>query len=219
MRNSIKLLVSKPLLIIVVLWISIGLCSAAESESKPGGRLMFDVEPPVIKHTPFTKPQLPSSPIMIEATITDNQGIKNASLNYRVKGMQNYRVLTMRQSATTPKSYVSSIPGNEVGTETIEYYIQATDTGGNTVLRGGVLFPLSIAMTQPKVEPASITANTSSTPTETEGLFDLPSGNTTWAWIAGGVLIGTLVAISSKDDEEPAAKPGGTIAISATNPR
>ncbi|MFV2058855.1 MAG: hypothetical protein ACC707_20525 [Thiohalomonadales bacterium] len=217
MSVPVKFFINKSLLIITVLGISIGVAQAAKTQSESGGQLMFDVEPPLIEHTPFTQPQKPNASITIKATITDNLGVQSVSLNYRVKGMQNYRVLSMRLAATNQSLYVGTIPAGQIGSEPLEYYIQATDTGGNTVLRGGLLFPLSIAIIQPPIiEPETVATNTVTTP-DTSGLFDLPNNTTTWAWIAGGVIVGGLVAAlaNKKDDDPPVAKPTGTINITA----
>jgi len=175
----------------------------------------LDVEPPLIDHLPFAARQKTNFPLTIKAIITDNQGIQSAWLNYRVKGMDNYRVLLMRLSETTPSTFVGIIPANEVGSETIEYYIQATDTGGNTVLRGGMLFPLSVAMKQSPIFTKPSTYASDPKTVVTGGLFDLPTNsNQAWAWIAGGVIVGALIANSSDDGNPDGKSDGSTLVIS-----
>jgi len=187
----------------------------------PSNTPIFDVEPPLIEHTPLPKLQKSNTPLTIEAIITDNNGIQSVWLNYRVKGMENYRVLMMKPTTQSPSLFVGVVPASEVGTETIEYYIQATDTGGNTVLRGGMLFPLSIAFKQPpKLSPNNAFVS-NPTRAETTGLFDLPTNSkTAWAWIAGGVIVGALIAKNSDNGDDTSNSPNsgaGIISVTAGN--
>jgi len=189
--------------------------------AKPSNTPIFDVEPPLIEHTPFSKLQKPNTPLTISANITDNNGIQSVRLSYRVKGMENYRVLMMKLSTQSPSLFVGVVPASEVGTETIEYYIQATDTGGNTVLRGGMLFPLSIAFKQPPKFSPNNAFVSNPTRVETTGLFDIPTNSkTAWAWIAGGVIVGALIAKNSDNSNDISNNPnsgGGIISVTAGN--
>ena len=83
-----------------------------------------------------------------------------------------------------------------------------------------MLFPLSVAFKQtPNLNPAnSFVSNP--TRVETDGLFELPkNSNSAWAWIAGGVIIGALIAKSGDSNADTANNPdngAGTLIINTS---
>ena len=62
--------------------------------------------------------------VIISATVSDNIGIENAKLYYRVKGTEEWKTLDMSKSNS---KYTASIPAAFVTTEGVEYYIAAFD--------------------------------------------------------------------------------------------
>lgn len=89
--------------------------------------------PPVIDNVTDQPAYLVTTPITIEATITDDNpsggaaGVASAKLYYSTNGTD-YTAVNM---TATGDVYSAIIPGQEPGT-TVYYYIEATDVGGNT---------------------------------------------------------------------------------------
>ncbi|WP_078381799.1 lamin tail domain-containing protein [Sutcliffiella halmapala] len=84
-----------------------------------------DNEAPVIEHTPVTASQS-YSPILIEATITDNMAAPFATLFYKKIGDETFTSLAMSQRSNGSSSYVAEIPGVKVDA-TLVYYLEASD--------------------------------------------------------------------------------------------
>lgn len=189
-----------------------------------GGDSNIDLEPPVITHDPITSTLKAHQPLVMQVRITDDHGVFSATLFYRNAGAKEFRSLAMRISETDKDVFVIEIPAEDINPPKLEYYIQATDVSGNTVLRGGRLFPLSVAVESDFVPLAASTALAAagSAGESNKGLTlnqqssSSSSSKKMWYWIAGGAIIGALVAANSSggDDTPPAAKPpSGTIII------
>jgi len=86
-----------------------------------------DDKPPVIVHTPV-KETWAGDEISIAAKVTDDVGVKGATLYYRQKGAADWTPAPMTANGAT---YTASIPSGDVVKGTLEYYIQAEDFGGN----------------------------------------------------------------------------------------
>ncbi|MBQ7976147.1 MAG: dockerin type I repeat-containing protein, partial [Clostridia bacterium] len=61
---------------------------------------------------------------IISSTVSDNVGIQNAKLHYRVKGTDEWKTLDMTKSNS---KYTASIPASAVTLDGVEYYIAAFD--------------------------------------------------------------------------------------------
>ncbi len=102
---------------------------------KGGGSSGGDTKPPVINHTPVTT-GTSGTPITISAIITDDKsGVKSASLFYK-KGegasANSEPFKEKNMTAVGGDQYTATIPGEEVTTAGLEYYIEAKDNQGNT---------------------------------------------------------------------------------------
>jgi ATP-dependent Zn protease len=86
-----------------------------------------DNEPPVIEHTPIRE-AWEGDTITINANITDNVGVKSATLYYRQKGNVNWISVPMQNSSI---HYSATIPSKDVVKGTLEYYIEAEDYSAN----------------------------------------------------------------------------------------
>lgn len=86
-----------------------------------------DDKPPVIDHTPVKEAWVGDT-ISIGAKITDDVGVKGATLYYRQKGAADWTIVAMGANGAM---YSASIPSNDVVAGTLEYYIQAEDFGAN----------------------------------------------------------------------------------------
>ena len=184
----------------------------ADQLSLPSGDLIV----PEVIHKPDTSNVRSGDSKAIRATVTDNVGIKSVTLFYRPIGAKNYVRLEMKPVAGSDdyEAVVSDIesPG-------IEYYIQATDLAGNTLLNGYEFSPLVISATEAKGgNDAAVGENTAdSKPAAASSSFDKK-----WLWIGLGVLAaGAALAASGGGDGsgggDPAAKPDSS-SVTVTAP-
>ncbi|MFQ6061101.1 MAG: hypothetical protein ACE5KV_07410 [Thermoplasmata archaeon] len=130
-----------------------------------------DTEAPEITHTPVTEATA-GEPVEISAAITDNVGVDSATLYYRKKGETDYTSLGMTKSDDT---YSATIPGSEVTTEGVEYYISATD-GVNTA---------TYPATSPDTSPREITVTAAVAPGP-----EIP-----WIWIIIAIVIIIVIVV------------------------
>jgi len=110
-----------------------------------------DDQPPVIQHTPV-KEAWSGEKIPINARITDDIGVRSATLYYRQKGTDTWRSVLMKNNGT---QYTAEIPSEDVVPGVIEYYIQAEDYALNKGVspQGGASSPYEITV---KSRPALI---------------------------------------------------------------
>ena len=165
-----------------------------------------DLESPVINHKTATQVIKGGKPIKMIADVTDNVGVKSVTLYYKTEGMENYRTLEMGLDGNETR-FTAVIPGAEVETSKLEYYIQAVDVNGNTVTRGGRNFPLHIALSAP---PAT-------------GAEDSGDGkgesSYTWLWVVGGLLLGAAALSGSDDGGDDDQGKTGTISFAGPDPQ
>ena len=79
-----------------------------------------------------------STPLTVSADITDNSAVQSATLYYRDANVDGPvgGWMSMAMNNTAGDLYEATIPGGHGGTE-IEYYVEATDDGGQTVTLPG----------------------------------------------------------------------------------
>ena len=90
--------------------------------------LRYDNTPPQISHSPITNANQ-GNDVSISANITDVSGIAQARVYYKRGGDAGYSYAGMIKSGGT---FTGSIPGAAVTIRGVEYYIEATDSSGNT---------------------------------------------------------------------------------------
>lgn len=96
------------------------------SESKPAGKISVtakDTMAPSVYHSPVYTATT-GNKVIVSATVSDNIGIQNSKLYYRVKGTDEWKTLDMTKSND---KYTAAIPANFVTLEGVEYYIAAFD--------------------------------------------------------------------------------------------
>lgn len=186
---------------------------AAESLTLPSGDLIA----PIIKHTPITNKLLVGEKVTIKAMVTDNIGVQRVTVFYRNIGSDNFQRKQMapeigstNYSTTLPKAVM---PG-------IEYYIQAVDKAGNSILHGHTFSPLVVGVTtKAPAQSQSALATISDQPEEKRGISK-------WVWIGVGVLaLGAAAAGgggggSSGGETPPAGldETNGTVVITGVTP-
>jgi len=133
---------------------------------------------------------------IVEVRVTDNVAVKQVVLYYRTIGTENYQRKLMSNISNTDK-YLISIDAKKIKKPGFEYYIQAMDAAGNTLLHGYSFSPLSvktIANGEVVVDGKKITnSETASAPdSETESGGSIFSNK--WFWIGVGVLVAGAAA-------------------------
>lgn len=181
---------------------------AAGSLALPTG----DLVAPEINHRPITETLDAEDIKKIQATVTDNVGVKEVILFYRPLGASSFLRMRMTRDMSTNDAYFAT-PDN-IPEPGMEYYIQATDYEGNTLLHGHSFSPLTI-----KVKSNDGTETLAATPEASIQIAEESSGGISkWVWIGLGVLaVGALAASSSDSDDTPPPASnndtGGTIII------
>jgi len=172
--------------------------------SLPSGDLIA----PVISQEKYEETVRPGISHEVEVKVTDNVEVNLVTMFYRTIGKGEYKRLTM-QKVGTSDLYVVKINADEIVSPGIEYYVQAMDLAGNTVLHGHSFSPLSVKTSN---GDTAVAASSTSTTLEAE------ESSNTWLWIGLGVLAaGIAVAAggSSGGDSPPST---ATLNINASDP-
>lgn len=142
---------------LLVLSMACPLAAPAQDESVQSAAA--DIMPPTIVHTPLER--FPAGmPLRIQARVTDQTGVREVVLFYRNAGESQYRRMPMVRISNS-SLYAATLP-SDAGSR-VEYYIQAADVAGNSVL-GNLFDPYVVA-----IEPASRDAIASSASPVTGG--------------------------------------------------
>jgi hypothetical protein len=95
-----------------------------------------------IEHTPIQTANA-GQPIIFEATVPPTVPLYRMQLNYRRYGDREYSILDMQP--VNPTTFRVILPGDEVYTSNLDYFIEVLDrTGGILVATGGPLSPLNV---------------------------------------------------------------------------
>ena len=195
-RNSLIVILSQTLVYTPVL--------SAGQLSLPSGDLIA----PEIKQSKYIDTVKQGTDYNITATVTDNVGVKLVTLYYRTIGTEEYKRQTMDKIANTD-DYHTTINSEFIKAPGFEYYVQAMDNAGNTVLYGYSFSPLSVKTVSDGTAVA--TSSTSSTVTETE------ESSNKWLWIGLGVLaVGLVAAGGGGGGDSPPST--ATLNINASDP-
>jgi len=183
--------------------------NAAEALALPAG----DLVAPEIKSPQINAKIAPGESVNIDATVTDNVGVKNVTLFYRNAGATDFKRVEMSRKQVTD-NYSVTLP--EVIEPGVEYYIQATDLAGNTVLHGHTFSPLTISVSPgntPQVETEEAVAFM---PQEGGNAAASPAkGINKWMWIGLGVLAVGAAASGGGGGGDPTT---GTVTITGPTP-
>ena len=144
----------------------------------------------------------------IIVTVTDNVSVKQVVLYYRTINTENYKSRSMQNIAGTD-DYTVTISAEQIQSPCIEYYIQAIDTPGNSLLHGYSFSPLSAKLVD---DVAAVVATTDAT----SSLEDEEKSTSKWLWIGLGVLaVGAVAAAASGggDDGGGASTATGDVTV------
>jgi len=91
-----------------------------------------DLAGPSIAHSAITDAQLYGQDVLIEATASDNSGVFVVEMVYKqeTSGASSWKRQTM--SEVGGELFQGAIPGDDVGSAGMHYYLQATDSINNT---------------------------------------------------------------------------------------
>ncbi len=140
-----------------------------------------DMVGPTIEHTPISKTAAATGIKEIRATVTDNVAVREVRLFYRVLGSSDRFVSINMRRELDSNVYVAKLA--EITSPGIEYYIEASDSAGNTKPRGTKSMPFKVAI-GPGQERATVPAIL--LPAEGKSISK-------WVWIGlGAVAVGAL---------------------------
>lgn len=183
--------------------------NAAEGLALPSG----DLVAPEIQSPPITKKIPPGERTIIHATVTDNVGVKNVTIFYRNIGAIDFQRKEMMREIGTEDYSVTLSEMMEPG---IEYYIQATDQAGNTILHGHTFSPLTLTVSSDALpqegQDAMAVAPQDEKTEEKKGISK-------WVWIGLGVLaVGAIAASGGDSGGGTTVATTGTINITGPTP-
>ncbi len=170
-----------------------------------------DLTAPQVTQENYIDTVKPETNHNITVTVTDNVGVNQVTLYYRAIGTETYSRLSMEKIAKT-NNYHVVIDADKIKTPGVEYYVQAMDNAGNSVLHGYSFSPLSV---KTDANAASIANASSSTTIETK------KSSNTWLWVGLGVLAVGLAASggsSSSSSNGSSGNDTATLNINASNP-
>jgi len=167
-----------------------------------------DVTAPNVVEKPVTKAVKSGSSQEITATVTDDTGVKSVTLFYRAVGDKNYQRKPMLPivGSDNYSAVVDHMPS-----QGLEYYIQAEDTQGNSVLHGYSFSPLVIHTE----ESAPGASKETVAETGTEGGKKSAASKYKWLWIGLGVLAVGALAGGGGSSSSPTT---GSVSVTGQNP-
>ena len=175
----------------------------ADTGSRPSFPGDIDIDPPIIDHESL-ETGVSGEPQQFSAVVVDDRGLTHVVLFHRDRSGAQYSDIEMEQVGST-NEYTAVIDTSE-GQDSVEYYIEALDTGGNRVLKGFPFFPL-----ERQLDPG---------PTSTAEVTEEASGSDKrLIYVALGVAAVGLAALllsGGGDNDNPEPEPGATVPISIT---
>lgn len=162
-----------------------------------------DVEGPLIDHAPV-KVTVSGKPVTIEATITDDNGVFEPAVLYRVGGEGAFLSLPMEPTGDTGV-YAATIPGDIVVAR-LEYFIEAFDELGNGPTReGDPDLPMTVQVVAPSVAPAPEAPDAvkdpdapNAPPSSSDEGGEAEEGSSLGLWLGvGGVAAGGVIAAAA----------------------
>lgn len=213
------------------LLLSAGLVYAPVLQAAPPSMPLSDLTAPEITHKIIQGSIEAGASVQIKATANDHSGIKSVTLYYRTKGTRKYNRSTMHRVDDT-NEYAVTLGKDDVVAPGIEYYIEAIDLVGNTLLQGYADYPLILSVV-PATTTNVQTEEVVTQKVEAGSILNEPTAeknkHKSWLWIALGTLaLGAIAAAvngssngggSSGSGGSPAGKSdNATVTINAPVP-
>ncbi len=169
----------------------------------------IDIIPPKVLHEPETETIESGSPYVVTATVTDEGGVDRVTLFYRKTGESDYQSTDLLRSSGGD-TFMLELDATDLSEPGLEYYFEAEDVAGNTLLRGFAFDPLVL-----KVSAPSNFAD--SAPAEDKGGLSISSNK--WLWIGlGAVAVAGLAAAGGGGGGGGGGSDSGTVTVTTTDP-
>jgi hypothetical protein len=182
----------------------------AEQLSLPSG----DLVAPEITQEIYEQSVPPDSDHEIQVKVTDDVGVKHVTLYYRVIGKDEYQRRSM-QKVEKSDYYKATVNADEIKPPGIEYYVQAVDLAGNTLLHGYSFSPLSVKIDSAAAQP-DLAGSTLPAALETD---EEKKGVSKWVWIGLGALAVGALALSGGSSGGDSPPPSdATLSVTASEP-
>jgi len=169
-----------------------------------------DVEAPTITQEKYTDTIDTNKSHTITVTVKDDTAVKQVIVFYRIIGTEKYKSQTM-QNIKGSDDYTATISPKQIKPPGIEYYVQALDNAGNSLLHGYSFSPLSVKT----VAGSAAVVATTSTDKIPEPSKEDDEGISKWVWIGlGAVVIGAAASGGGGGGTTPTA----TLSINSAEP-
>ena len=172
----IKTTLTKLLLAIVVF---VQLCSTSVYANES------DVQAPSITHQPTNTAIGYKNDFPISATVVDNVKVAEVLLFYRTIGDKEYSQIEMKPTHEKDV-YLAEVPSWKLEKPGIEYFIQAEDNAGNSVLYGFSFSPVAIQVSE---HAPSAVAKQDTNPFNDKKKSSAKKSSKKWIWIAIGAAV------------------------------
>ncbi|NRB40307.1 MAG: hypothetical protein HRU20_17870 [Pseudomonadales bacterium] len=178
---------------------------------------------PSVKHEPLKKSIDNTGSHVISATVSDNIAVQSVTLFFRTEGSEFYKRRLMKNTLSA-SLYTTTLTPEELKPPGIEYYIQAKDLAGNSVLKGFSFSPLKISIDARSGVINQVSDSNMQAPPETPMPRDKKDEGSIWSnkwlWVGvGAVVLGAAAAGGGgggSDDPDPAT---GTLSVSVPIPQ
>ena len=181
-----------------------------------------DLTAPEVDHQPMGEPLSSGATHRFQATVKDNVAVDTVSLFFRRVGESDYQRKAMLREAQDSDVFSVTLGRKEISSPGIEYYIQATDTAGNSVLYGYSFEPIKLSVLSGADSIADNT-DTEFSEASTDNPKEKKKGGSKWIWIALGALaVGAIAAAASGGGGDGGGSSGGdsgTITVSGPVPQ
>ncbi len=176
-----------------------------------------DLVAPEVSHPVMPNPLEAGASVQIKAAVTDNVGVKSVSLFFRTKGSEQYKRVAMHRAGESDE-YAVTLGSDDLAIPGLEYYIQAMDLAGNSLLHGYSFSPLSVSVIAPLTSKAT-ESNAANERPATEKTREEPvaekKSSKTWLWITLGVVAVGAIAASSGSGGDTGT---GTVVVTSPTP-
>ena len=203
----IKKILRKSLVVILCQTLAYAPLLRAGQLSLPSGDLIA----PEISQEKYIDTVKTGADHQITVTVTDNVGVKQVTLYYRNIGTEEYKRKSMDNIVNTD-DYHATLKSDQIKAPGVEYYIQAMDNAGNTLLHGYSFSPLSVKTTNG--DAATVASGDTAAILASE-----EESSNTWLWIGLGVLAVGLAAAAGGGGGGGDTPPStATLNINASDP-
>ncbi len=173
----------------------------------------LDITPPTVQHEPDSRNASASKPYLFTAKVEDENGVGKVLVFYRTIGTKVFSNIEMKEGKKSGL-FMVELAASELKSPGVEYYIQAEDTSGNTLLRGFTFEPLVLNVDEGL--PTSVAAADSEKPSGP--LAGLASNKMVWIGV-GALVLGAVALGGGGGSGDSGGSDGNTVTIGAPLPQ